>query len=200
MTHTLLNSWNYLYKATDDWYDKAYDSFMNTLKRIQMIPTQAMLNGRGFEEIVSDIVSEKPVDSLHKWFEGATKIADIVKVNCTLEQVRTHKNITVNGIDYLLYGVLDWLGTGIIYDVKYKENLGNYNVGNYLDNTQHRMYFELVDGADTFIYLISNGRKVYTESYSRQECRPIQQSISDFERWLKIYNLWDIYVAQWQAK
>ena len=200
ITHSLLNAWDYLYKADDEWRDIAYDSFINTLNKYDTEPTKAMLAGREFEQFVSDIVSGKYTDNPHKWIDGAVEIAGIVKDSCILEQAKLQKDLTVNGIDYLLYGVLDWFGGGIIYDVKYKENISNYEVGHYFDNTQHRMYFALVSGADTFIYLISNGRKVYKETYIRQECRPIAETINDFERWLKVYNLWDIYVKKWSAK
>jgi len=199
ITHSLLNSWDYLYKASEEYYDTAYDSFLHTLNRFETLPTKAMLSGRGFEQLVSDIISDKEVKT-DEWFTGASEIVDIIRQNCALEQVKVYKDMTINGIDYFLYGVLDWLGSGIIYDIKFKGNLGNYSVGDYHDGTQHRMYFTLVDEADTFIYLISNGHKVYKETYTRQECNPIEQTIVNFENWLKLCNLWDIYVEKWQAK
>ena len=200
VTHSLLNSWDYLYKASDEWYNSAYQSFMNTLNRVDTEPTQAMLNGLELERLVSDIIAEKSLDCSHDWITGASEIADIIRQNCKLEQGKLYKEATVNNVDYLLYGVLDWIGGGIIYDVKFKQNISNYSVGNYFDGTQHRMYFALVDGADSFEYLISNGKKVYRETYTRQECRPIEQTISDFEKWLKCCNLWEIYVEKWTAK
>lgn len=200
ITHSLLNSWNYLCKASEEWRDNAYENFMQVLDRVDTPPTKAMSAGREFEQLVSDIAFDRPVDCEHKWFEGAAQIAGIVRENCSLEQGRVHKDITVDNVDYLLYGILDWLGGGIIYDIKFKENIGNYDVGNYYDGTQHRMYFAIVEGANTFEYLISNGQKVYREAYSRLDCRPIEQTISDFERWLKCYNLWDIYAEKWTAK
>ena len=198
MTHSLLNSWNYLYKADGEQYDSAYESFINTLNRVETEPTKAMLAGREFERLVSDVISGKEIN--HVWLAGATEISDIIGHTGNWEQAKMMKEVTINGVDYLLHGVIDWLGGGIMYDVKYKENLGNYNVGDYFDNTQHRMYFELVYGADTFIYLISNGHKVYTESYRRDECRPIAETIAEFAQWLKAYNLWDIYFEKWQTK
>lgn len=200
VTHSLLNAWDYLYKASDEWRGSVYDSFMQTLNRVEVTPTQAMLNGREFEQLVSDIVVGKSVDGSHKWIDGASEISGIVKSSHMLEQAKVYKDMTVNNVDYLLYGILDWLGAGTIHDVKYKENISNYDVGSYFDGTQHRMYFAIVDGADRFEYLISNGRKVYRERYTRQECRPIEQTISDFERWLKCYNLWDIYTEKWAAR
>ena len=61
------------------------------------------------------------------------------------------------------------------------------------------MYFELIHGADEFVYLISNGKKVYQETYKRQECRPIAETIAEFEKWLKTYGLWNVYVEKWQT-
>lgn len=201
ITHSLLNSWDYLYKASDEWYHSAYESFIQTLNRIETLPTVAMLNGREFEKLVSAVVFDTQfADYSHKWIYGATEIAAIIKENCTLEQGKLYKEATVNNTDYLLYGVLDWIGCGVIYDVKFKENISNYSVGNYFDGTQHRMYFGLVEGVESFEYLISNGKKVYRESYRREDCRPIEQTISDFEKWLKCYNLWNIYVEKWTAK
>lgn len=199
ITHSLLDSWNYVYKATDEWRDSAYSNFLQTLNRVGVTPTQAMLNGREFERLVSDVVNNKEADYSHKWIDGATEIADIVREDCSLEQVKLYKDITVNNVNYLLYGILDWLGCGAIYDVKFKENISNYGVGSYFDNTQHRMYFALADGAVRFEYLISNGKKVYRESYRRYECRPIEQTISDFERCLRCCNLWGVYTDKWIA-
>ena len=200
ITHSLLNAWNYIYKASDDWRDSAYDSFMQVLNRLKTEPTQAMLNGRAFETLVSDVVAGKSVDCAHKWIDGATAIADIIGRTGHWEQGKMMKEVAVNGVGYLLYGVPDWFGGGFIYDVKFKENIGNYEVGHYFDGTQHRLYFELIYGADEFMYLVSNGKKVYRETYKRQECRPISETIIEFENWLKCYDLWHIYVEKWQTQ
>lgn len=195
MTHTLLDSWNYLYKTNEKQYYLAYENFINTLNRIDVEPTKAMLAGKEFERLVSDVMRRKAIN--HVWFNGATEIADIIGTG-VWEQAKMMKDITVNGVDYLLCGVIDWFGGGYIYDVKFIENLCDYSVGYYYNNTHHRMYFELIHGADTFVYLISNGHKVYREEYKRDECRPISEAIAEFERWLKQSNLWDIYAEKWQ--
>ena len=201
ITHSLLNSWDYLYRAPEEYYDTAYDSFVQTLNRVETPPTQPMLNGRSFERLVTEILyGNDELNYPQEWIPGATEIANIITKDCILEQIKAHKDATINGIDYLLFGVLDWLGSGVIYDIKFKQNLGNYSVGDYYDGIQHRMYFALIDEADTFIYLISNGQKVYRETYTRQECNPIEQSIINLENWLKLCNLWDTYIEKWQAK
>jgi len=109
-------------------------------------------------------------------------------------------------VDYLLYGVLDWLfedintGSKVIFDIKFKANIGNYHVGDYYENTQHRMYFELAPEAETFVYLISDGRGVCCEEYRRRDCEPIKETIERFEEWLKMFNFWDVYCDKWKCK
>lgn len=200
ITHSLLNAWNYLYKTDDEYYDNAYESFIQTLNRADTPPTPSMLNGLAFEKAVSDIIFKRALKHTDKWSTGANEIADIIIENCTLEQAKVYKDVTINGIDYLMYGVIDWLGGGTIYDIKYKHNISNYNVGDYCDGTQHRMYLSIIDTADKFVYLISNGQKVYKETYTRKESRPIEQDIINLENWLKLHNLWDIYVEKWHAR
>jgi hypothetical protein len=206
MTHSLLNSWEFMHKSGEGLREKAHSDFINSLRRIKTEPSQAMLNGREFEDLVSDYITNPLCreEMEHKWLEGAEAIADIINRDFEygdgFTQVKSNAKVTVNNVDYLLYGVLDWLCGGIIYDIKFKENLGNYSVGNYYDNTQHRMYFELVPEADRFIYLISNGKKIYQEEYLRGESRPIYETVTEFEQWLKDYGLWNIYCENWVCK
>lgn len=210
-THSLLNAWEYIFKANDeetysgednDSPEKlkktAYESFLDILNRTSVQPTEAMIAGREFEQLVSVLAGFNADNAVIQTNIGASKIADIVSGGA--EQVRLSKKVTINGIDYLLYGVLDWLKAGVIYDIKHKQSLYNYDAGDYFDNTQHRMYFALEDGAERFVYLISNNKEVYSEEYRRSEVRRIESTIIEFERWLKAQELWNIYVDKWQVR
>ena len=55
--------------------------------------------------------------------------------------------------DYLLYGKVDCLKGGIIYDYKYTKN---YDVGKFFGNHQTLMYLEMVPEASKMVYLITN--------------------------------------------
>lgn len=55
--------------------------------------------------------------------------------------------------DYLLYGKVDCLKGGIIYDYKYTKN---YDVGKFFNNHQTLMYLEMVPEAIKMVYLITN--------------------------------------------
>jgi len=195
-----------MFKAKEELREKARQDFSGALNRIQTPPSEAMLHGREFESLVTDIVKnplcERPAG---KWLAGAGAIAKLINpdgiYNEDFSQVKFNRKITINGTDYLLYGILDWLCGATIYDIKFKESLsGSYDVGHYRDNTQHRMYFELIPDADTFVYLISDGRRVYREEYRRSECRPIKETIGEFEEWLKIYDMWDTYCDKWKCR
>ena len=91
-------------------------------------------------------------------------------------------------------------GGKVIYDIKFKNSLRYYSVGDYYENTQRRMYFTLVPDAGSFVYLISDGRKVCSEEYRRADCQPIQETVEEFEKWLKLFDLWDVYADKWKCK
>ena len=55
--------------------------------------------------------------------------------------------------DYLLYGIIDCLKGGIIYDYKYTKN---YDVGKFFNNHQTLLYLEIVPEASKMVYLITN--------------------------------------------
>lgn len=55
--------------------------------------------------------------------------------------------------DYLLYGKVDCLKSGIIYDYKYTKN---YDVGKFFGNHQTLMYLEMIPEASKMVYLITN--------------------------------------------
>lgn len=203
MTHSLLNSWDYMFKAHEEYQESAYNGFMRSLNRIRSEPTAAMKKGLEFEQLVTDLIQTPDKfteDFEHAYLPGALKIAEYLSIPYSVTQMKISRRIEINGIAYLLYGVPDWIGGGVIYDIKFKENLSNYDIGSYLDNTQHRMYFELVPEAEIFKYLISNGHKIYCEEYRREDCRPIQETIIEFEGWLKMYNLWEVYEQKWAAR
>lgn len=223
MTHSLLSSW--LYAIQESPYEDATstrDSFAEFLQVLRREPTQtteAMQNGIDFEDLVTDIINGtyKPEETFvydingnpeiepnsgelmvtyryHKWFSSAQKVAAIVSGGQL--QVRTKKDITVNGMNFLLYGRLDALKAGTIYDIKYS---GSYERGKFFDSTQHPMYFELVPEANDFIYLISNGKEVYQEHYRRDEVADITVIVGDFVLWLTENGLLETYKQHWKA-
>jgi hypothetical protein len=106
----------------------------------------------------------------------------------------------VETYDVTLVGVLDVLKQGVIYDIK---RVNQYDLQKYYSSYQHHIYFELVEDADKFVYLIGAGQSddylgFYQEEYARTEMIDIRQVISKFYQFLRDNNLWQIYVKNWE--
>lgn len=198
ITHSLLNSWLYLLKEnpheTADSEDNKMQEFLMVLNREPTPTTEAMQNGNEFEALVSETMHGRP-DWAHKWQEPAAKIAAIVSGG--LWQYSAKREIEVDGMHFLLYGRLDSLKAGHINDVKFSIR---YEVGKYVNFTQHPVYMALIPEAIDFTYLVSNGSYVWKEKYRRDETPPIEPIISDFIAWLEANNLMGIYKKNWLAK
>lgn len=197
LTHSLLSSW--LYAMKDNPYEDAtternsYDEFLQVLRREPSEQTEAMRNGIEFEDLVTDIVNGD-ADTDHKWYEAACKVAHIVKGGQL--QYKAKKEMVVAGVKILLYGRLDVLKAGEIIDIKFSKG---YERGKYIDTTQHPTYLELIPEAERFIYLVSNGNDVWTETYRRDETPSIEPIIESFISFLQENNLWDVYASHWAA-
>lgn len=121
--------------------------------------------------------------------------------------------------DYLLYGIIDCLKGGIIYDYKYTKN---YDVGKFFNNHQTLMYLEMIPEASKMVYLITNKcDKIEYAENNFQDVKSIEYEVGDifreeytkdmfpetidsvlhkFEQWLKAYNLFDLYTEKWKCK
>lgn len=194
LTHSLLSSWLYTMKEDTDAERDHLEEFLAALRREKQEPTEAMKNGVRFENLVTAITWGAD-DSEDRWHGAASKIAAVIDGGSL--QHKASKEIEVGGLALLLYGRLDALKAGEIYDIKFSKG---YERGKYLDSTQHPVYLELVPEALGFTYLISNGSEVWTERYRRDETPSIYPVISDFLDWLRDMGLMDTYKEKWLVK
>ena len=95
----------------DELIANARKSFIDTLNRIPSEPNEYMKQGIEYEE---------------ECYKGNTEISPIIE-NGAFQIVGT-KEVEVAGIKFLMYGRLDVLKAGIIYDIKRVQrwNLGKY--------------------------------------------------------------------------
>ena len=198
MTHSLLSSW--LYAIKENPYEDMtterdpMDEFMTVLRREPTPTTEAMQKGIDFENLVTAILCGQG-DPKNKWYDAAVKVAGIIRGGVL--QVRVRKEIQVGGLTLVLYGRLDALKAGGVYDIKFS---GSYDRGKYLTSTQHPVYLEIVPEAEHFTYLVSNGSEVWTEQYRREDTPSIFPIISDFLDWLTVHGLLELYKEKWLAK
>ena len=218
LTHSLLSAW--LYSMQDNPFadatqeDTSKEDFMRVLRREPTPTTEAMQNGIDFEDLITAIVKGIPMAKSHdynystkqteekmvptqehKWFPAAMQA--LKYVNGGLLQVPESKTVEIGGMEIFLYGRLDALKAGKIYDIKFS---GSYDRGKYIDSTQHPMYLELLPSAESFTYLVSNGTELWTEKYRRDETRSIFPIIRDFVTYLDGTGLMPIYREHWVAR
>lgn len=190
ITQTLLGNWLYVYK-TDDGYEK----FLKCLNRKKEPPTKAMLDGVRFEGCVNSVLDGAPIPEDHEWYKPVRQLAKYL--DGAQQQVTLFREIDVDGVTFLLHGVLDFLKAGIIYDTKFSKN---YYLNKYLNSPQHPMYFALVPEAYEFQYLSCDGKYVYRETYRPEDVTPIEVTIKHFMNFLDKNNLVGIYTDKWKVK
>lgn len=190
ITQSLLSSWLWSFKL-----EVGYENFLKTLHKEPIQQTRAMLEGNRFENVLNSVLDGAEIEPTHEWYEP------IMEIYPTLagaqQQVKLSRDITVDGVRLVLYGVLDFLKAGIVYDTKYS---ATYKIGKYLDSPQHPMYFALVPEAYEFQYKICDGKWVYTETYRPDEVEPIEKTISHFWDFLDKMNLVETYCKNWRSK
>lgn len=197
VTPSLLNSWLYIWLSRanvkesandavclEDKQDlamqKAYDEFLSTLRREKTPPNENMLRGIKYED---------------DCYKGLTDASPIIKGGAF--QIVGKKNVVVDNVPFLMYGRLDVLKNGIIYDIK---RVTRYATQKYLHSAQHGFYLDLFQDASQFTYLAYDGNKLHQETYYRGEYKPTEAVLSDFIQWLRENNLWDVYASLWASK
>jgi len=155
------------------------EDFIKVLNKEQFEPTESIIKGFEFEAYMQENYKETLNGSY---------------------QVKVSKEYG----DYLLYGIIDCLKGGIIYDYKYTKN---YEVGKFFNNHQTLMYLEMVPEARKMIYLITNKFEddepgdIFKEEYTKDMFpETIDSILHKFESWLKQYNLYDLYTEKWKCK
>lgn len=193
ITQSLLNSWLYQYKAYDE--EAANADFLNTLHRIKTLPTEAIQNGIDFENAVYAYCTDRTIKLPKGWENGIKGVSDYVHGG--VFQLSASVNRHISGMDFVLYGRLDALKMGTIFDVKFSKR---YERGKYIDSPQHPMYFAVCPEVDRFVYVISDGAEVWTETYTRQETPDINGTIEQFIDYMKAANLLDTYRKKWESQ
>lgn len=197
ITPSLLNSWAYMWlcianvkEAENDTIsledkqldaiEKAKEDFINTLNRVPSEPNFFMKQGIEFEDAC---------------YRGETCVSPIIEGGAY--QIVGKKIKKIGDYNFLLYGRLDVLKGGTIYDIK---RVMKYAPQKYLKSYQHPFYFELFHRAKDFKYLVYDGKDLHIETYYRDQCVNIDDIILMFIQYLKDNNYLSIYLEKWKAK
>lgn len=197
VTASLLNSWQTIFDAPkwcresdgdavsleakqSDAAKKKYDEFLCVLKRIPAPDNEYMKRGREFE---SDVYAGKD--------EVFSPIVDGGEY-----QAAFSKRVKINGMTIVMYGILDALKAGKIYDIK---RVVKWSTGKYKGSHQHPMYLYLVPEAMSFTYLVrDDAGNHHFETYERQNCENIVSTTATFLSWLSGQGLMETYKQCWE--
>lgn len=149
------------------------EDFLTVLNREPTEATEAMQKGNEFE---------------------AWAIENLDELKGGAYQLVAYKEID----GFLLYGRLDVLKCGTVYEIKYT---GSYAVGKFYGSYQTPMYLALVPEAHRMVYIIGNtSENIYREEYTPAEVEPIEGIIKQFTAWLEANGLLTIYQTKWKAR
>lgn len=190
ITQSLLSAWSWSYKM-----ESGYDDFLKTLRNERGPQTKQMLDGIRFENVLNAVLNGAEIEPTHEWYKPICELYGTLRG--AAQQVRLSKDITVDGINFVMYGVLDYLKAGVIYDTKFSKT---YNVGKYRESPQHLLYLALVPNAYEFQYKVCDGQWVYTETYRPDEVEPPERIIKQFMDFLDRQNLVETYYENWKSK
>ena len=189
ITQSLLSSWQYVWKL-----DSGYEDFLRTLNREKKPPTEAMLDGIRFENVLNSVLNGEQIPDDHEWKFPITEMAE--ELQGSQQQVTLFRDTEVNDQPILLHGVLDYLREGHIWDCKFSKR---YHLNKYLDSPQTPMYLTLVPEAKDFTYIICDGKYVYHERYPRDIIPPIEPTIKNFIDFCDKHNLRNLLEEKWSV-
>ena len=188
-TQSRLSSWQYALKGGNR------KEFLSALCREKKPQSKAMLDGIRFENMVHAVSEGADITPDQEWYRPVVEICKIITQS--QYQVKASRPLVVDGVEFVCYGILDFLKAGVIYDTKFSTK---YRVGKYLDSPQHPMYFYLCPEVREFEYIISDGSYVYREAYLPEDTEPIETIVRQFMKWLDKANLVDLYCQNWRSK
>lgn len=132
LTQSLLSSWQYALKGGE------MDEFLSTLRREKKPQSRAMLDGIRFENVVHAVSEGVDIGPEQEWYKPIVEICEIITQG--QYQVKASRPLVMDNVEFVCFGILDFLKAGVIYDTKFSRT---YRVGKYLDSPQHPMYFYL---------------------------------------------------------
>lgn len=195
ITYSLLNSWKYWLNYNDNSTHTS-QGFKHTLNK-EFFDNKFMKAGRAFEKFIRDYMNSLITLDINDPYQNC--VYEIEKsIKGGTWQTTGNKTITIDNQEFVLHAKTDVLRGPEIFDIKY---VRQYESGKYFNSIQHKLYFEVLEYTDTFIYLISDGKEVYYETYTREETESIIPIISDFWSWINQFpEYFKIYQEKWNAK
>ncbi len=165
-----LDSFAWMRKSEDDG---AVQEFLDRLNRVEIQPSDAMLRGSAFEDVLNAMAMGVPPSEeggLVKVHDREVEIAVFRRVHerlrGSLRQVYVEAPLQTSRGEVLIYGYVDFLLRDTIIDTK---TTAKYVFPKYLHGFQRPAYLHCLDGTgiDKFLFLVTDFDDVYEERYDR---------------------------------
>jgi hypothetical protein len=175
--------------------DEARKSYIEYLGKVKTEPSEGMLRGREFEDVVYQWISDGTPVLPERTLLGdndiqfAKEIAYFIGHNCIWQVPGVCE---IAGV--VLFGIADAINRGIIYDVKRTKS---FDVGEYYDSIQHLTYMKQ-HNLDEFKYFVATPSDLFVDYYKRDddllESR-VKGFLNDLRNDPQAFELWE---ANWQ--
>jgi len=154
ITSSILDSYDWYINCPPNFKANALKQISDNLNRVAWDPSKAIIRGMEFEKKVCENLDDISKEDFMLKFEGHCK--DMVKFwelcRGGRQQAKVSKNITVDGVEYYLYGKRDIAFADKTIDIK---TTGDYKGPTYyLTKNQHPMYVACSE-IETFTYLVA---------------------------------------------
>lgn len=182
ITADLLNAWVKYIQAEDEYQFYLEGDFVNILNRnkiqIDTFPGLVQLYAEGkIQE------SEPGVLEIAKMISGG--VWDVKGSACR----------KIAGTEFIIHSRPDVVRGPAVFKIVYCQR---YKTGDYFHTADHKLAFACFPGIQGFHYLISAGKNVYTETYSRDGAGGVESIICDFRVWLSVNSGYEkIYFEKW---
>jgi len=151
ITTSLIGSIDWFKNCPSSWKERAYKDLKNMLDRVWATPGLAAQRGIDFENHVYRILNSEEELSITNM--NCSKYFKEVLENCVggKFQQKNKSFITVDGIEYCLYGKEDVTFPELIIDIK---TTSKYKRSKYVNSFQHKIYLHNTQKKH-FIYMVA---------------------------------------------
>ena len=163
---TLLNAWAYYYNEVGyedqngEWrhYVPDIESLLNIINRVPTKRTPAQIEGQRFEDAVL-----KRIPMPYGAEEAVILKAQSIIGRYGFADMRNLGTYQIDGDIVNIYGLIDWLGGGTVFDLK---KIGRYKPGMFCQS--HQIWYAVnleQEGFRKMSYVINSDNDIYTEEY-----------------------------------
>ena len=208
MTATLLDAYQWMLDAPPSWVERAKMDLINKIRREDKFePNEAVKRGMAFEDEICKRLHLSREEFLQPYADDLKPIVSNFYDSCAggQQQVKVTGEITVDGMDFFLFGYADIVFPAVIRDIK---TTGSYKgADKYLGRAQHLIYMHCLKTYQ-FTYEVADFSGSRLEEYHSIKIRDTPENvefrlkgrIKNLKQYMENNNLMDDYLYKFCRK